>query len=100
MGVINIIRRDSNPKTTFRRVLSTIEILGAKQPREVLHWISTSIGIGNLSVNAAWWDVKHVVERAVAALAIDADGEDDDDMTLERALTEIRHVCNYHLNLQ
>lgn len=98
MGIINIARRDSNPKTTFRRVLSTIEALGAKQPREVLHWISTSIGVGNLSVNVAWWDVRHMVERAIVALAIDADG--DDDMNLERALTEIRHVCNYHLNLQ
>lgn len=101
VSVINVARRDRNPIATFRRVRSTIEILGAKQPREVLRWISTSVGVGSIVSNVGWWDVLHVVERARVALYLyDGGCGESDPRLLARALDEITATCNYHLNLQ
>lgn len=83
---------------TFRRVRSTIEHLGGTQPREVLIWITSAVGVGNVRVNAAWWDVNQLVERANVALDIDGNGTDDS--LLRRAIDEILSTCNYHLNVQ
>jgi len=95
---INIARRDPNPRITFRRIRSTIDVCGAKQPREVLRWLVQSIGVGRIGVDAGWWDIQQIVDRAQAAL--DVDGEGTDDANLSRALTEIKSTCDYHLNVQ
>ena len=97
MPAVNLARRDRNPATTFRRIRSTIEILGAQQPREVLDWIVKSIGVGSLAAHASWWDVQQIIDRA--RVALDIDGAGDDDATLRRAIDEIAATCNHHLNV-
>lgn len=91
------MRRDPSPKVAFRRVRGVIELQGEKQPREVLTWIVNSIGVGRVSVHAGWFDVQAIIDRA--RVALDIDGNGDDDATLRRALTEILSTCNHHLDV-
>lgn len=81
--------RDRNPLITYRRVRSTIDALGAKQPRDVLRWIANAI-------DGRDWDIHVIRERASFALAHNKGGDE----SLVDVLDEITSICNYHLNVQ
>jgi hypothetical protein len=69
----------------------------AANPRTRHRWQGLSVAYRRaLRVEGRRRAIQQIIERA--RVALDIDGNGDDDATLRRALTEITSTCNYHLD--